>query len=115
MPAGIDLYYLKLSGKYYLLLILLFKIYPNMQGGKIQLGYWSIRGLAERIRMFLEYTGLEYEEIKYTDHAKWFGEDKPNFAKKNPAINLPYLHDGDKVISESDAIMVYIAHRSGKP
>lgn len=35
-------------------------------------------------------------------------------AKKNPAITLPYLLDGDKVISESDAIQIYIAHRSGK-
>jgi glutathione S-transferase len=35
--------------------------------------------------------------------------------KKNPAINLPYLSDGEKVIAESDAILIYIAYRSGKP
>mgnify|MGYP001220213858 CR=1 FL=1 len=41
--------------------------------------------------------------------------EKPKLKLKNPAINLPYLLDGDKVISESDALMVYISHRSGKP
>jgi hypothetical protein len=53
-----------------------------MEGGKVQLGYWSIRGLAERIRMFLEYTGLPYDEVKYTseDIDKWFGHDKPHLA-----------------------------------
>lgn len=35
-------------------------------------------------------------------------------AKKNPAITLPYLLDGDKVISESDAVQIYIVHKSGK-
>lgn len=82
---------------------------------KVRLGYWSIRGLAERIRMLLEYTGTPYEETKYTtDNNQWFGVDKPELIKKNPAINLPYLVDGEKVITESDAIMIYIVHRSGK-
>jgi glutathione S-transferase len=88
-----------------------------MEGGKLKLGYWGIRGLAERIRMLLEYTGLPYEEVKYTGETaqQWFGHDKPEYAKKNPAINLPFLTDGDKVIAESEAIMIYIAYRSGKP
>lgn len=34
--------------------------------------------------------------------------------KKNPFANLPYLLDGDKVISESDAIIVYILHKTGR-
>lgn len=84
--------------------------------GKVTLGYWKIRGLSERIRMLLEYVGLSYDEVKYTGETreKWFNEVKPELHKKNPAITLPYLLDGEKVISESDAILVYVVHRSGK-
>lgn len=71
------------------------------EGNKVHLGYWAIRGLSERIRMLLEYVGIPYEESKYTGQTaqKWFGEVKPELLKKNPAITLPYLIDGDKVIS----------------
>lgn len=88
-----------------------------MQEGKVTLGYWGIRGLSERIRMLLEYVGIPYDEVKYSGQTrdKWFNEVKPELHKKNPAITLPYLLDGDKVISESDAIQVYIAHKAGKP
>lgn len=66
--------------------------------------------------MLLEYVGLPYEETKYTGETreKWFKEVKPELLKKNPAVTLPYLIDGDKVISESDAVLIYIVHRSGK-
>lgn len=45
-----------------------------MDKGKVNLGYWGIRGLAERIRMLLEYVGLPYEETKYggDNSNKWF-------------------------------------------
>ena len=35
--------------------------------------------------------------------------------EKNAALTLPYLLDGDKVITESDAIMVHLCHRAGRP
>lgn len=35
-------------------------------------------------------------------------------SQKNAALTLPYLIDGDKVISESDAICVYICHKADK-
>ena len=34
--------------------------------------------------------------------------------KKNPAITLPYLIDGDKVISESDAVCIYLLHKANR-
>lgn len=59
---------------------------------------------------------MPYTEEKYNgdNKDKWFNEVKPELSKKNPAITLPYLLDGDKVISESDALIVYIIHKSGK-
>ena len=82
----------------------------------VQLGYWEIRGLGERARLLLEYLGIPYERVKYTPEIreKWFNEIKPELQKKNSAITLPYLIDGDKVVSESDAVCVYIVHKSGK-
>lgn len=67
--------------------------------------------------MLLEYVELPYEQDIHTveNSATWFSETKPKLLPKNPAANLPYLLDGEKVVSESDAIMIYIAHRSGKP
>jgi glutathione S-transferase len=85
---------------------------------QLVLGYWSIRGLAERIRQLLEYCGLPYTEEKYegeADRHRWNNEVKPQLILKNPAITLPYLRDGDKIISESDAINVYVCFKANKP
>lgn len=84
--------------------------------GKLVLGYWPIRGLAERIRLVLEYTGLQYEQVFYYEHDedKWFKEDKPKHLEKNPAANLPYLIDGEKIISESTAIIVHVCHKANR-
>jgi glutathione S-transferase len=83
---------------------------------KVQLGYWKIRGLGEKVRMILEYVGIPYEEIKYGNDQedKWFNEDKPKLLNQNPAINLPYLIDGNQVISESDAIIVYLCYKGNR-
>ena len=88
-----------------------------MQEGPVVLGYWAIRGLAERLRMLLEYTQTPYTEEKYTPETapKWFGEVKPKFLEKNPAANLPFLHDGDMVVCESEAICIYLCFRANKP
>ena len=73
---------------------------------KIQFGYWGIRGKAQVIRLLLTYTGLDWEDTIYSDHAKWFGKDKQSLGFDFP--NLPYLIDGDLKISESSAIERYV-------
>lgn len=83
----------------------------------VKLGYWNIRGLAERLRHILEYCGVPYTEEKYevADREKWFNEIKPKLLEKNAAVTLPYLIDGDKVITESNGIAVYACFRGNKP
>ncbi|XP_006008525.1 glutathione S-transferase Mu 1 [Latimeria chalumnae] len=81
----------------------------------MKLAYWDIRGLAQPIRLLLEYTGTPYEEKPYTcgeapdyDKSCWFNE-KYSLGLDFP--NLPYLCDGANKIVQSNAIMRYIARK----
>ncbi|XP_036624478.1 glutathione S-transferase Mu 3-like [Trichosurus vulpecula] len=78
-------------------------------------GYWDIRGLAHAIRLLLEYTDSNYEEKLYRcgeapdyDRSQWLdvkfklGLDFPN---------LPYLIDGERKLTQSNAILRYIARK----
>ncbi|KAG5282155.1 hypothetical protein AALO_G00052820 [Alosa alosa] len=79
------------------------------------LAYWDIRGLAQPIRLLLEYTETKYEDKLYAcgeapnyDKSCWFDE-KSKLGMDFP--NLPYLVDGDRKIVQSNAIMRYIARK----
>jgi len=51
---------------------------------KVTLGYWDIRGLAERIRLLLEYTGTPYDQEFHSGaegRAKWLEVIKPQLIK----------------------------------
>lgn len=66
-----------------------------------------ISGHAHRPRALLKLLGVDYETITI-DFAK--GEHKsPNFLALNPLGQLPVLVDGDIVLSDSTAILVYLA------
>jgi glutathione S-transferase len=79
---------------------------------QISLAYWPIRGLAQPIRFFLEYAGLKFNDIRYTDRAAWH-IDKQTLKTDFP--NLPYLLDGERVVTESDAIYHYVAFKAKRP
>ncbi|KAM7539441.1 hypothetical protein Aperf_G00000056779 [Anoplocephala perfoliata] len=75
------------------------------------LGYWSFRGLTEPIRLLLHYLGVEYKETFYHlglrfSPEEWLRE-KFNLGLDFP--NLPYYIDGDFKLTQSAAIIEYIA------
>ncbi|KAM9685319.1 glutathione S-transferase Mu 1-like [Trichechus inunguis] len=77
------------------------------------LGYWDISGLAHAIRLLLEYTDSNYEEKKYIegmapdhDKSQWLNE---KFKLGLDFPSLPYLIDGAHKITQSNAILHYIA------
>ncbi|XP_007529409.1 glutathione S-transferase Mu 1-like isoform X2 [Erinaceus europaeus] len=77
--------------------------------------YWDIRGLAHSIRLLLEYTGSKYEEKKYSmgdapdyDRSQWLNE---KFKLGLDFPNLPYLIDGAHRLTQSNAILRYIARK----
>ncbi|XP_059530672.1 glutathione S-transferase Mu 5 [Myotis daubentonii] len=79
------------------------------------LGYWDIRGLAHAIRLLLEFTGTRYEEKRYTcggapdfDKSQWLDV---KFKLDLDFPNLPYLMDGKNKITQSNAILRYIARK----
>jgi len=81
------------------------------------LGYWNIRGLAQHIRLLLAYTETEFEDKLYQtgpgpdyDKSAWLNE-KFNIGLDFP--NLPYYIDGDVKMTQSNAIMKYIARKHG--
>nr|CDS31521.1 glutathione S transferase mu 2 [Hymenolepis microstoma] len=77
------------------------------------LGYWDIRGLAEPIRLLLRYLGADFQEKLYHpgpapdfDSNEWL-EEKFKLGLEFP--NLPYYIDGDFKLTQSAAILEYIA------
>ncbi|XP_047132964.1 glutathione S-transferase Mu 5 isoform X1 [Hydra vulgaris] len=80
------------------------------------LGYWKIRGLAQPIRLLLGYTKTDFVDKTYEsgdapeyDRTSWLsvkytlGLDFPN---------LPYFIDGDVKLTQSNAIIQYIARKN---
>lgn len=81
------------------------------------LGYWRIRGLASQCRHILTYCGVKFAEKRYDatekedgswDTSEWLN-DKETLGYEYP--NLPYLQDGETKITETAAIMKYVAKK----
>ncbi|XP_005338154.2 glutathione S-transferase Mu 2 [Ictidomys tridecemlineatus] len=79
------------------------------------LGYWDVRGLTNPIRLLLQYTDTSYEEKRYTmgdapdyDRSQWLDE---KFKLGLDFPNLPYLIDGPHRITQSNAILRYLARK----
>ena len=79
------------------------------------LGYWKIRGLAAPIRYMFHYLGVDFEDKLYEcgdapdfDKSAWLNE-KETLGLEFP--NLPYLIDGETKLTETVAIMHYIASK----
>ncbi|XP_050164891.1 glutathione S-transferase 2-like [Myiozetetes cayanensis] len=81
----------------------------------VTLGYWDVRGLTHAIRLLLEYTETPYQERQYRlgpapdfDTKDWTNE-KEKLGLDFP--NLPYLIDGPVKLTQSNAILRYIARK----
>lgn len=89
------------------------------------LGYWTnARCLAEPIRYMLEYAGVPYknetcpfleDQIDSAGGGKavWMQKRETLSKQGLPFPNLPYLIDGETKLSQSIAIMRYLARKHG--
>jgi len=87
---------------------------------QIRIGYWEIRGLAAALRMMCEYSNVPYINEAYTvtgspgkwDRSAWLNK-KPALKAKNALMNLPYVVDGDTVVTQSNACLTYLGRKFG--
>lgn len=79
------------------------------------LAYWDIRGLAQPIRLLLNYAGEDFEDKKYeVGDAPEYNRDSWLKEKHTLGLafpNLPYYIDGDIKITQSNAILRYIGRK----
>ncbi|XP_070601214.1 glutathione S-transferase Mu 1-like isoform X2 [Erythrolamprus reginae] len=83
---------------------------------EVTLGYWNIRGLAHTIRLLLEYTKTPYKEKQYVLGGEALNVDMTDWTSVKEKLgldfpNLPYLIDGERKITQSNAILRYIARK----
>lgn len=88
----------------------------NGDGPSAKFGYWCIRGLGQSIRYVLEYGGVEYDERTYTFGDKLDTREdwlKEKFELDLDFPNLPYLKMGDVKLTQSLAILRFLARKTG--
>ncbi len=71
----------------------------------IQLYTLPPSGNSQKARMALRLLNLPYEEISLVDG----GQKRPDYLALNPLGQVPLLVDGDAVVRDSGAILVYLA------
>lgn len=80
----------------------------------MEFGYWNIKGIAEPLRWIFLHFKIDVKEWNPADQAEW--EKKAETL--GPLANLPYLKDGDLVISEASkipsAIPRYLIEKAGQ-
>lgn len=78
----------------------------------VQLYHHPLSGHAHRARLFLGLLGLPHTLVEVDLAA---GAHKtPEFLALNPFGQVPVLVDGDAVIADSNAILVYLARKTGR-
>lgn len=78
----------------------------------MKLHHHPLSGHAHRAVLFLSLLGVKAELVE-VDLAK--GAHKtPEFLKLNPFGQVPVLEDGDGVVTDSNAILVYVATKLGR-
>ena len=74
--------------------------------------YYSAAPNPTKIALFLEEAGLPYEAIP-VDTRKG-DQHKPEYLAINPNAKVPAIVDGDAVVFDSSAILLYLAEKTGK-
>jgi len=68
--------------------------------------------------MMCAYSEIEYESAEYVvkgepgsyDLSSWFSK-KAGLLEKNPLMNLPYVYDGDNLVTQSNACLYYLGRK----
>jgi GST-like protein len=74
--------------------------------------YYSGAPNPTKVALMLEETGLEYDAIPVDTRRG--DQHKPEFRKLNPNAKVPVIVDGDAVVFDSNAILLYLAEKTGQ-
>ncbi len=74
--------------------------------------YYSLAPNPMKVALFLEESGLPYELVP-VDTRKG-DQHQPQFRKINPNGKVPVIVDGDAVVFDSNAILLYLAEKTGR-
>ena len=74
--------------------------------------YYSGAPNPMKVALMLEETGLQYEAIP-VDTRKG-DQHRPDYLAINPNAKVPAIVDGDAVVFDSNAILLYLAEKTGK-
>ncbi|MGH1352939.1 MAG: glutathione S-transferase family protein [Methyloligellaceae bacterium] len=78
-------------------------------GSSIRIHGFPLSGHAHRVHLFASIAGIDHEVINVDLPA---GEHKQApFLALNPSGQVPVIEDGDAVVSDSNAILVYLARK----
>ncbi|MBK1836715.1 glutathione S-transferase [Azospirillum sp. YIM B02556] len=78
----------------------------------MKLYHHSLSGHAHRARLFVSLLGLPHELVEVDLAA---GQHKsPEFLKLNPFGQVPVLDDAGVIVTDSNAILVYLAKKAGR-
>src|SRR5580704_11458220 len=74
--------------------------------------YYSGAPNPMKVALFLEEAGLEYEAMP-VDTRKG-DQHKPEYLAINPNAKVPAIVDGDAIVFDSNAILLYLGEKTGK-
>ncbi|HEX4328494.1 MAG TPA: glutathione S-transferase [Burkholderiales bacterium] len=77
----------------------------------IKLHGFPLSGHAHRVQLFLSLLGLPYENLAVDMPNR--GHKQPGFLALNRFGQIPVIEDGELVLADSNAILVYLATRYG--
>lgn len=84
-----------------------------MADSKLTVAYWDCQAAGHPTRLLLAYHKIDFEDKAYVvgEGDEWFKKDKLSLNTNFP--NLPYIKDGDFVLTESGAVIQYAALKTG--
>lgn len=77
----------------------------------IKLYEFALSGNCHKVRLMLGLLGLSYTSVPINGSSR--EHKSPEFLAMNPFGQVPVLKDGDTVIRDSQAILIYLAHQYG--
>lgn len=75
----------------------------------LTIGYYPLRGKAQVCRLLCEYLGISYEDKQFSLH-EWDTYKKEKLSKSS-IKDLPYLEEGDFMVTGSIPMCLYVVDR----